>query len=122
FTATTNGARLRFDRTAPAPFTLDIGTAENLVLNANGGDDSFTAGNGLAALIQITVDGGAGNDTLKGGDGADLLLGGDGDDTVAGGRGNDVALLGAGDDLFIRDPGDASDTVEGQARQDSLRF
>src|SRR5215216_6639539 len=64
FTATANGTRVRFDRIDPAPFSLDIGTSENLVLNANGGDDSFTAGNGLATLIQITVDGGAGNDTI----------------------------------------------------------
>src|SRR3954447_11316228 len=70
FTATANGSRVRFDRVNPAPFSLDIGTSENLVLDANGGDDSFSAGNGLAALIQITADGGAGNDTLNGGDGA----------------------------------------------------
>src|SRR5215217_1983945 len=47
FTATANGTRVRFDRIAPAPFSLDIGTTEKLVLNANGGDDSFAAGNGL---------------------------------------------------------------------------
>ena len=46
----------------------------------NGGDDVFTAGNGLANLIQLTVDGGAGNDTITGGDGNDTLLGGDGND------------------------------------------
>src|SRR5213080_1488882 len=48
FTVTANGTRVRFDRTNPAPFSLDIGTSENLVVNMNGGDDSFTAGNGLA--------------------------------------------------------------------------
>ena len=56
---------MRFDRTNPAPFFLDIGTTENLVLNMNGGDDTFTAGNGLAGLINLTVDGGAGNDTTR---------------------------------------------------------
>ena len=71
---------MRFDRTNPAPFFLDIGTTENFVLNMNGGDDVFTAGNGLANLIQLTVDGGAGNDTITGGDGNDTLLGGDGND------------------------------------------
>src|SRR5215510_1005958 len=39
FTLTPNGSRVRFDRISPAPFTLDIGTTENLVLNMNGGDD-----------------------------------------------------------------------------------
>ena len=56
---------MRFDRTVPAPFSLDIGTTENLVLNMNGGDDTFTASNGLAPLIELTVDGGAGNDFIR---------------------------------------------------------
>lgn len=122
FTVTANGTRVRFDRLNPAPFSLDIGTTENLVINANGGDDIVTAGNGLGVLIQITVDGGAGNDTLDGGDGNDLLIGGDGDDFVDGNRGNDTALLGAGNDVFQWDPGDGSDTVEGQAGQDTMLF
>ena len=80
------------------------------------------AGNGLAALIQLTVDGGAGNDTITGGDGDDRLLGGDGNDVIDGNQGNDVALLGAGDDVFRRDPGDGSDTVDGQAGNDTMLF
>jgi Ca2+-binding RTX toxin-like protein len=122
FTATANGTRVRFDRLNPAPFALDIGTSEKLVLNANGGDDSFSATGNLAALIQITVDGGTGNDTLRGSNGIDLLLGGDGNDFIDGQQGNDVAFLGAGDDVFQWDPGDGSDTVEGQAGNDKLLF
>ena len=122
FTTTANGARVRFDRLNPAPFAIDIGTSENLVLNANGGDDSFSATGNLAALIKITVDGGAGNDTILGSNGVDLLLGGDGNDFVDGQQGNDVALLGAGDDTFQWDPGDGSDTVEGQDGADKLLF
>src|ERR671921_138679 len=53
FTATANGTRVRFDRLDPAPFSLDMGTTENLVLNMNGGDDRFSATGNLAALIQI---------------------------------------------------------------------
>src|SRR4029077_11885371 len=104
FTLTANGTRVRFDRVSPGPFSLDIGTTENLVLNMNGGDDTFTAGNGLASLIQLTVDGGAGNDTITGGDGADTLIGGDGNDIIIGGRGNDVLLGGAGNDVFVWNP------------------
>src|SRR5207244_4256394 len=115
YTVVPNGARVRFDRVAPAPFFLDIGTTENLVVNLNGGDDTFTAGNGLATLIQLTVDGGTGNDTITGGDGNDKLLGGDGNDVINGGRGSDAALLGTGDDTFVWNPGDGSDVVEGQA-------
>jgi Ca2+-binding RTX toxin-like protein len=122
FTVTANGSRVRFDRVDPAPFSLDIGTTENLVVNMNGGDDTFNATGNLAALIKLTVDGGAGNDTINGGNGADLLLGGDGNDQIDGNQGNDVALLGAGDDVFKWDPGDGSDTVEGQAGFDALQF
>jgi Ca2+-binding RTX toxin-like protein len=122
FTATANGTRVRFDRVTPAPFAIDIGTSEKLVVNANGGDDRFAATGNLAALIAITVDGGAGNDTLLGGNGADLLLGGDGNDFADGNQGNDVALLGAGDDSFQWDPGDGSDVIEGQDGVDAMAF
>ena len=122
FTGTANGTRVRFDRVNPAPFAIDIGTSENLVVNANGGDDSFAATGNRAALIKITVDGGAGNDTLLGSNGVDLLLGGDGNDFVDGQQGDDVALLGAGDDSFQWDPGDGSDIVEGQDGTDTMAF
>lgn len=122
FTVTANGARVRFDRLNPAPFSIDIGTSENFVLNAAGGDDSFSATGNLAVLISISVDGGAGNDTLLGSNGIDLLTGGDDNDFIDGQQGNDVALMGAGDDTYQWDPGDGSDTVEGQAGADTLRF
>ncbi len=122
FTITANGTRVRFDRVSPAPFFLDIGTTENLVVNANGGDDVITAGNGLSSLIKLTIDGGTGNDTITGGDGDDTLLGGDGNDVVTGGRGSDTALLGAGDDFFVWNPGDGNDTVEGGDGSDTLLF
>jgi len=122
FTVTPNGTRVRFDRVTPAPFSLDIGTSENLTLNMNGGDDTFTAANGLAPLISLTVDGGTGNDTITGGDGADRLVGGDGNDTINGGRGNDTVFMGAGDDTFVWNPGDGSDTVDGQDGKDAMVF
>src|SRR4051795_12041083 len=122
FTTTANGTRVRFDRLTPAPFSIDIGTSEKLTLNANGGDDSFSATGNLAALIKLTVDGGTGNDTLLGSNGADFLLGGDGNDFVDGNQGNDTAFLGAGDDTFQWDPGDGSDTIEGQDGADTMSF
>ena len=113
FTVTANGSRVRFDRVDPAPFSLDIGTTENLVVNMNGGDDTFTAGNGLALrFIALTVDGGAGNDTLIGGGGNDVLIGGDGNDFIDGGRRGRRATSPpwcAGDDTFVWNPGDGSD-------------
>jgi Ca2+-binding RTX toxin-like protein len=122
FTIAANGTHVRFDRVTPAPFNIDASAVETIVLNANGGDDTISAGNGLAALVQLTIDGGAGNDTITGGDGNDTLLGGTGNDLINGGRGNDVALLGAGDDVFVWNPGDGSDVVEGQAGSDTMLF
>ena len=122
FTVTANGTRVRADRIDPAPFALDIGTTENLVVNMNGGDDTFSASGNLSALIKLIIDGGTGNDTILGGNGADTLLGGDGNDFIDGNQGNDLALLGAGDDVFQWDPGDGSDAVEGQAGTDTMLF
>jgi Ca2+-binding RTX toxin-like protein len=122
FSATANGSRVRLDRLDPAPFALDIGTTEKLVVNMNGGNDTFSATGNLAALIGVTVDGGAGDDTILGSNGMDLLLGGADNDFVDGQQGNDTALLGLGNDVFQWDPGDGNDVVEGQDGADSLLF
>jgi Ca2+-binding RTX toxin-like protein len=122
FTTRANGTRVRFEGVGTAAFTIDVGTSENLVLNAGGGDDSFATSGNLAALIKLTIDGGSGNDTLLGSNGIDLLLGGDGNDFLDGQQGNDVAFLGAGDDRFQWDPGDGSDTLEGQDGTDTMAF
>ena len=95
---------------------------DHLTINGFGGDDTITASTLPAGTLALTIDGGAGNDTLIGSQGADVLIGGDGNDTVTGGRGDDLALLGAGDDRFIWNPGEGSDTVEGQAGVDTLDF
>jgi Ca2+-binding RTX toxin-like protein len=100
----------------------DLANIENLVINGTGGDDVIRASNGIAALTHLTINGGAGNDTIFGGDGGDLINAGDGNDIVTGGRGNDTALLGSGDDTFIWNPGDGSDVVEGQGGFDTMLF
>ena len=122
FSLTANGDRVRFDRLDPAPFSIDMGTIEKVVLNMGGGNDTFSATGNLASLVRVTVDGGAGDDTILGSNGADTLLGGDGNDFIDGQQGNDAAFLGAGDDTFQWDPGDGSDMVEGQAGTDKLLF
>ena len=71
---------------------------------------------------RLTIDGGAGDDTILGSQGADTLLGGDGNDFVFGDNGNDLAQLGAGDDVFQWNPGDGNDTVEGQDGTDTMLF
>jgi Ca2+-binding RTX toxin-like protein len=122
FTATANGNRVDFERVSPAPFGMDIGTTEQLVVNMGGGNDTFSASGNLASLIAVTVDGGDGNDTINGGNGNDTLLGGDGNDFIDGNGGSDTAFLGAGDDVFKWDPGDGSDKVDGGSGFDEMLF
>src|SRR5262245_375028 len=54
FAASSDGTRVRFERTSPSPFALDIGAVETLVLNARGGNDTFTTGFSLAPPIKIS--------------------------------------------------------------------
>jgi Ca2+-binding RTX toxin-like protein len=63
--------------------------------------------------IQLTINGGLGNDILIGSEGGDLINGGDG---------NDTAFMGAGDDTFVWNPGDDNDTIEGQDGFDTMLF
>ena len=96
--------------------------SDKLDVNGLGGDDTISAAALAAQAITLSVDGGAGDDTIAGGAGAETLLGGDGNDTIDGNGGNDTANLGAGDDTFVWDPGDGSDTVEGQDGTDTMVF
>jgi Ca2+-binding RTX toxin-like protein len=98
FTVASNSGRVRLDRLSPGPFSIDIGTSESLVVNMNGGNDSFAANGDLASLVKINVNGGADNDTIHGSNGADLLLGGDGNDVIDGKAGDDTLAGGAGVD------------------------
>ena len=97
---------------------------ERIDLDAAGGDDLVRVdeSNGAFSDIPLTIDGGAGDDSLAGGSGAELLLGNDGNDSIDGNRGNDVAFTGAGDDTFVWDPGDGNDVIEGQEGADTMLF
>ena len=76
-------------------FSFDAATFTAIDVKAGAGDDVVTGSNGISSLGRLTIDGGAGDDTLAGGDGDDVLIGGAGNDLVDGNRGNDVAQLGA---------------------------
>ncbi|HET7855712.1 MAG TPA: hypothetical protein VFL41_04570 [Gaiellaceae bacterium] len=97
-------------------------STDELAVHALGGNDDISAGTLAAQAIVLTLDGGAGDDTIVGGQGSETLLGGDGNDLLDGFRGNDLARMGAGDDVFFWDPGDGSDTVEGEAGGDAMLF
>ncbi len=123
FAINANGGRVKFDRLNLGLFSLDIGSSERVVVNGLGGDDRMTGGDGLAPLTLLTLNGGAGVDTITGGDGADLIQGGEDNDNLAGGpggdriigdRGADAMIGGAGDDTLVWNNGDGSDTMDGE--------
>ena len=101
--------------------TFDRNTFTAAEVRAGGGDDTVRMVGDLADEA-ITIDGGAGADTLAGGFGQQTLIGGTGNDVVSGGLSEDTAILGAGADRFTWNPGDSSDTVEGEGGSDSLDF
>jgi Ca2+-binding RTX toxin-like protein len=107
-----------------ADFSFDRTTFTAVDVQAGGGEDQLRIdqSGGTFTDEAVSLNGGAGNDTLIGGAGADTLAGGPGDDFVDGNIGADTALLGPGDDTFQWDPGDGSDTVEGQGGHDTLAF
>ncbi|HEV8459567.1 MAG TPA: calcium-binding protein [Gaiellaceae bacterium] len=107
-----------------ADFTFDRTTFTAIDVEAGGGDDELRIdqSGGLFTDEAVTLNGGAGDDTLIGGSGADVLVGGPGDDFAVGNIGADQALLGSGNDRFQWDPGDGSDVVDGQSGNDQLNF
>jgi Ca2+-binding RTX toxin-like protein len=107
-----------------ADFSFDRSTFTAINVQAGGGDDEVRVDDSFGSFADdaLTIDGGAGNDTLIGGDGNDVLIGGAGNDTVIGGRGSDTALLGSGTDSFTWNPGDGSDAIDGQGGNDTLDF
>jgi hypothetical protein len=106
------GGRVDFDRVSPGPFTLDIGTAETLIVNGNGLGDSLTINSlaGVADLTTLNLNGFDGNDTFTynttsagalvfnahGGSGTDTLQGPAGTSTwnvTAANQGNIAGLV-----------------------------
>jgi Ca2+-binding RTX toxin-like protein len=83
----------------------------------------------VGALTLLSVDGGAGADTVNGSDGTDLILGGEGNDVLSGGggddrivgdRGNDTMNGGTGDDTLVWNNGDGTDVANGDAGRDDV--
>jgi Ca2+-binding RTX toxin-like protein len=96
--------RVDFDRTDPAPFSVDIGTTENLLVNADDGNDRIRGFAGLAGLIKSTFNGDDGNDAIRGTDGEDALGGGKGHDVINSvDKAADAVECGNGFDLALVD-------------------
>jgi Ca2+-binding RTX toxin-like protein len=128
FTLAPEPGGVKFQRTNLVPFTLDTAT-ERFQVNGLGGNDSVAANPGVGALTLLSVDGGAGDDTVAGSDGPDLILGGEGndilnggggDDRIVGDRGSDTMNGGDGDDTLVWNNGDGSDVINGDAGRDDV--
>ena len=75
---------------------------DRLTVNARDGDDVIEASGVATGAIQLTLDGGNGDDVIIGGAGDDTLLGGPGDDVLLGGPGLDTIDGGGGNDVIIQ--------------------
>ncbi len=111
-----NGGDRDFDDSV---FTVDIGVANALVLNAhyqqqNGGTDPETEGEGTEVVEILRSD----NDVLHGGDGSDELHGRSGNDYLYGNNGYDHLHGGSGDDFLYG--GAADDKLYGNSGNDFL--
>ena len=122
------GGTVKLRRTNLGQFTFDAAT-ERFQVNGLGGGDSVTANDGVGAFTLLSVDGGAGADTVKGSEGADLIAGGEandvlsgggGDDRVVGDRGSDTMNGGAGDDTLVWNNGDGTDVANGDEGRDDV--
>jgi len=73
---------------------------DRLVVNGEGGNDNIDASGLAKDIIQLSLNGGAGKDTLTGSQGNDAINGGEGNDLIIAGYGNDTVTGGTGRDAF----------------------
>jgi Ca2+-binding RTX toxin-like protein len=76
---------------------------DRLTVNTLAGNDTVTAAGLAAGAIQLTANGGDGDDVLVGSAGDDVLSGDAGDDVLLGGLGLDSLDGGPGNDILIQD-------------------
>jgi len=96
-------------------------TAERLLVDSLGGDDSFAqAGTEpLAPLTAIVIIAGTGEDTISGSDGDDILEGRAGNDRLSGGEGTDILVGEEGNDVIVWNNGDGDDEDFGEEGVDT---
>lgn len=87
-------------------------------VNVLGGEGNDTLTATANFNLKVTLDGGAGDDSLTGGAAADRLFGGPGNDLLAGRGGNDNLSGGDDNDMLLGAAG--NDVLKGDADNDSL--
>ena len=117
--ATANGVAGPVSAIAVKTLSVTGGSGNNAI-NLSG-----VSGSAFTMLSSVSIDGGAGNDSItgsaladniQGGAGKDTLSGLGGNDSLSGGVGNDV--LNGGDDNDAVDGGDGTDSLDGGAGND----
>jgi hypothetical protein len=113
--ATVDGKQYQLSRDDP----------NNLKIRLGDGNDRLEVGSGVR--INLTVEGGAGNDFIRTGAGDDRIEGGAGDDEIHAGAGRDYINGSLGNDKLYGEAGhdtvyggDGDDTVDGGAGDDYL--
>jgi Ca2+-binding RTX toxin-like protein len=112
------------------PTVVDENDVDALLVTGSAAADTITFASALpGSLLELTVNGLAGNDTIAGGDGAESINGGNGNDriqagagadSITGGDGNDT--IDAGDDDDRVDPGAGDDDADGGAGTDTWTY
>jgi Ca2+-binding RTX toxin-like protein len=109
---------LSLDRTSSGAFTLTVDEVEQLTIRSQDGDDSLLINDLTGTALQtIVVLGGNGNDRLDGQNTNVQLTadGGTGNDTLIGGRSNDVLIAGSGNDVLTGNAGSDSFIINSNA-------
>ena len=97
-TAATENAKVMLDYASA--YDQDITIDASLLTNSSA---NFVLSLDTAANVDgdLTVTGGAGNDSITTGDGADIIMGGDGADTISTDAGNDTVIVDADDSASL---------------------
>ena len=97
-TAATENAKVMLDYASA--YDQDITIDASLLTNSSA---NFVLSLDTAANVDgdLTVTGGAGNDSITTGDGADIIMGGDGADTISTDAGNDTVIVDADDSASV---------------------
>lgn len=106
------------------PSIVPLASIERADITTGSGDDTINA---LAISGPVTINSGAGNDTILGTELSDSINAGEGNDSIASFAGNDTILSGAGNDRIVAGDGDDSvignngaDTITGNGGSDSI--
>ena len=98
---------------------MDLENVERVEVNGLG-DDDLIDGSGVTKPVELSADGGDGDDLITGGAGKDFLSGGTGSDILDGGLEDDLLLGGADADQFKFTGTDFGDNIIGDWEREDI--